>query len=438
MVKAFNKKESKRMTCHKKYKIRKKVREHNKKLAKTLKNSIKKKRKIDGSIPNLAPFKEELLLEAVNQSEVKNEQKKQKKKTPMVLTKPKAPTPQAVSAKSVSAHVTMSQCDVLLWVIDIRNPAECFCENMFSELTSDNKSIVFVLNKVDLVPKLVANQWYSVYSSKAPTFVLKSTEIILTECEQIISALKATLARFGGAKPLLTHLKQLSSEEKKVGVIGGAQVGKSSVISTILKQCGRTKAKKSTETKLSENLRLVTVPGLIERECNGILNVLNNMHQYMNYPTEVVTALTQCISKQDAMFHFTLPDYDHPKGLADALAVRYNLYFQKDPDHEAVGRLILKQLRDKKLKFYVACEDVPAGGASIPEDQIQDVHRLMFDGDALKLNSSELNIVITKKEKRRGNEMDIDEGDEEEMGSSEDGEDDEEEDEGSDFDEEMS
>ena len=53
MVKAFNKKESKRMTCHKKYKIRKKVREHNKKLAKTLKNSIKKKKKIDGNIPKL-------------------------------------------------------------------------------------------------------------------------------------------------------------------------------------------------------------------------------------------------------------------------------------------------------------------------------------------------------------------------------------------------
>ena len=161
MVKAFNKKESKRMTCHKKYKIRKKVREHNKKLAKTLKNSIKKKKKIDGNIPNLAPFKEELLLEAVNQHEVKNEQKKLKKKNPpMVVTKPKAETPQAISSKSVSAHVTMSQCDVLIWVIDIRSPAECFCEKTFSELSDANKSIVFVLNKVDLVPKSVANQWF--------------------------------------------------------------------------------------------------------------------------------------------------------------------------------------------------------------------------------------------------------------------------------------
>ena len=53
----------------------------------------------------------------------------------------------------------------------------------------------------------------------------------------------------------------LSLAEKKIGVIGGPQVGKSCVISTILKQCGRTKAKKATETKLSETLKLVTVPG---------------------------------------------------------------------------------------------------------------------------------------------------------------------------------
>ena len=49
--------------------------------------------------------------------------------------------------------------------------------------------------------------------------------------------------------------------EKKIGIIGGPQVGKSSVVSTILKQCGRTKAKRSTMTKLSDNLKLVTMPG---------------------------------------------------------------------------------------------------------------------------------------------------------------------------------
>merc|ERR1719228_2762134 len=159
-------------------------------------------------------------------------------------------------------------------------------------------------------------------------------------------------------------------------------------------------------------------------EYKGILNVIHNLHQFMNYPTEVLSALTRCISKQDAMFHFTLPDYQHPEGLPDALAVRYNLYHQKEPDHEAVGRFVLKQLRDKKLKFYVACEGA-VSGQGIPDEHLNDIKRLLYDGDALKLNSSELNIVITKKEKKRGNEMDVDEEESgQEMGSSEEEEDD--------------
>ena len=58
----------------------------------------------------------------------------------------------------------------------------------------------------------------------------------------------------------------------------------------------------------------------------GVLDVLHNIHQFMNHPTEVLSALARCISKQDAMFHFTLPDYKHPEGLPDALAVRLGLH----------------------------------------------------------------------------------------------------------------
>ena len=67
------------------------------------------------------------------------------------------------------------------------------------------------------------------------------------------------------------------------------------------------------------------ISGLIEMEYKGLLNVLHNIHNFMNYPTEVMMALAKCISKQDAMFHFTLPDYSHPEGLTDALAVRFVL-----------------------------------------------------------------------------------------------------------------
>uniref|UniRef100_A0A8C4WID0 Guanine nucleotide-binding protein-like 3 N-terminal domain-containing protein n=1 Tax=Gopherus evgoodei TaxID=1825980 RepID=A0A8C4WID0_9SAUR len=57
-------KASKRMTCHKRYKIQKKVREHSRKLRKEAKKRGHKKPKKDPGIPNAAPFKEEVLREA--------------------------------------------------------------------------------------------------------------------------------------------------------------------------------------------------------------------------------------------------------------------------------------------------------------------------------------------------------------------------------------
>ena len=68
---------------------------------------------------------------------------------------------------------------------------------------------------------------------------------------------------------------------------------------------------------------------------------------------------------------------------------RYNLVHNKEPDHEAVSRLILKQLRDQKLKFYVEGE-VISPDVEIPADVWQDVSKFIYTGDALKINSSEV------------------------------------------------
>merc|ERR1711939_1207964 len=125
---------------------------------------------------------------------------------------------------------------------------------------------------------------------------------------------------------------------------------------------------------------------------SGVLHVMDNLSQYMNYSSQVLVALSEHITKEAAMFHFTLPHYNHPEGLLDALAARYNTYYDKRPDHAAVGRLILKLLRDAKLKFYVDETEEETLQADIPEDMMQDVKRFLFEGDAIRITSSKLNI----------------------------------------------
>lgn len=73
------KKASKRMTCHKRYKIQKKVREHHRKLRKEAKKRGHKKPRKDPGVPNSAPFKEALLREAELRKQRLEELKQQQK-----------------------------------------------------------------------------------------------------------------------------------------------------------------------------------------------------------------------------------------------------------------------------------------------------------------------------------------------------------------------
>lgn len=80
MAKYCLKKASKRKSCAKRYKIEKKVKDHNRKLKKEAKKSNKKK----GApkpihVPNSCPFKEEILLEAERQRENAEKEKLAKK-----------------------------------------------------------------------------------------------------------------------------------------------------------------------------------------------------------------------------------------------------------------------------------------------------------------------------------------------------------------------
>lgn len=67
------------MTCHKRYKIQKKVREHHRKLRKEAKKRGHKKPKKDPGVPNSAPFKEALLREAELRKQQLEELKQQQK-----------------------------------------------------------------------------------------------------------------------------------------------------------------------------------------------------------------------------------------------------------------------------------------------------------------------------------------------------------------------
>jgi len=222
------KKKSKRLTCHKKYKIQRKVREHNRKERKEAKksgNSKFKQAKKDPGVPN-CPFKEEVLQEAERRKKAAEEMKeKQKKKRLEELMKRRkiadgsgigAKTTPATTEKDLvknaekrakefdAAHGSVSgdfgseaasstkdpsrmyikefkkvveAADVIIQVLDARDPLRSRCPQVESAVISagTSKRLVLLLNKVDLVPRDVVEKWLKYLRNEFPTLAFKAS-----------------------------------------------------------------------------------------------------------------------------------------------------------------------------------------------------------------------------------------------------------------------
>ncbi|TNN24729.1 Guanine nucleotide-binding protein-like 3 [Liparis tanakae] len=174
------KKASKRVSCSKRYKIQKKVRDHNRKLKKEAKkNPASKRAKKDLGVPSCAPFKEEVLREAELrrlQIEADKEKKrltkiearaqKKKKETSSKDKEPKAKKARQVLEKlpekptgpdKNSQHHLCSELnkvidasDVVLEVLDARDPLGCRCPQLEEAVLQrgGNKKLILVLSKI--------------------------------------------------------------------------------------------------------------------------------------------------------------------------------------------------------------------------------------------------------------------------------------------------
>eukprot|EP00288_Rhodomonas_lens_P005850 CAMPEP_0177743316 /NCGR_PEP_ID=MMETSP0484_2-20121128/29135_1 /TAXON_ID=354590 /ORGANISM="Rhodomonas lens, Strain RHODO" /LENGTH=564 /DNA_ID=CAMNT_0019257719 /DNA_START=82 /DNA_END=1774 /DNA_ORIENTATION=- len=290
---------SKRTTLHQKYKIQKKVKEHHRKARKAEKDRIKKQggkiaylRKKDPGVPNAWPFKEEVLREAEEHKE-----KLAKAKAEEILQRKRLREKQrkqlqagraigSSSGNSLAAlrnsamarqndfelqeenmraarktgdventrrayyrelHKIMENADVILEVLDARDPLGCrpIEVEKYIQQKDPSKRIVLVLNKIDLVPKENVTAWLKYLRRELPTIAIKcstqSQKLNIGRSKTAGSAaskdqLTGSSECIGGEQ-LLQLLKNYSRNSKikmavTVGVIGYPNVGKSSLINS--------------------------------------------------------------------------------------------------------------------------------------------------------------------------------------------------------------
>lgn len=402
------------MTCAKRYKIEKKVREHNRKIKKLNKlNEKKHKAPKPVSVPNKCPFKEEMLMEAEKARDKIKEEKLQKK---LALKKKRAErlsekrklenvgshekfmaeaqkkdeeferlatagtseeykseenNDRTVKAFVSEVRKTIEAADIIVEVLDARDPLGSRCRKVEQSVLDSGKRLILLLNKIDLVSKENVQKWLKYLRGQMPTIAFKAStqEQALRIGRFSTSNLHDISSKCIGADLLMKLFGNYCRNKDiktsiRVGVVGFPNVGKSSVINSMKRkrscnvgaQPGITKQLQ--EVELDKHIRLIDSPGVVlatAGEMDPVEMALKNALRVEALTDSVapVMAIIRRWSKDALMLHYNIPDFNTCEEFLALLARKIGrLKKGGRPDINAAAKKVLNDWNVGKLRYY--------------------------------------------------------------------------------------
>ncbi|CAD6994794.1 unnamed protein product [Ceratitis capitata] len=427
-LKRLKTKKSKRLSGRLKHKIEKKVREHTRKVRRETKKNPKKgskKQKLI-QIPNICPFKEDILKEVEEakkrQEEERNRRreafKKQRNdnkiKNLQDLVEDAAVRSEVHSSTNLDSIVdekaystggnkeqslkqyfkefkkVIQNADVILEVVDARDPLGTRCSEVEQAVRSSpgNKRLVLILNKADLVPRENLNSWIRYFRRFGPVTAFKaSTQDQSSKLgRRKLNQTKTEKAMQGsvcvGAELLMSMLGNYCRNKGiktsiRVGVVGIPNVGKSSIINSLTrgKTCsvgctpGITKVMQ--EVELDSKIKLIDCPGIVFTnfgKANTEAVVLKNAQRVgdVKDPFTVAESVLKRASKDYFCKLYDITEYDSFEEFFAKKAARMGKFLKKGvPDVVAAARSVLNDWNSGKIKY---CTQPPE------EEQRNDIH----------------------------------------------------------------
>lgn len=283
--------------------------------------------------------------------------------------------------------------DVVVMVLDVRDPLGTRCRHVENFLIKEkpHKHLVFVLNKVDLVPTWVTQRWVAILSSEYPTI-----------------AFHASLTHPFGKGAVINLLRQFSklhSDKKQisVGFVGYPNVGKSSVINTLRSKKVCKVAPIAGETKvwqyitLMQRIYLIDCPGVVyatsesetdtEKVLKGVVRIENCPE-----PEQYIPAVLEKVQKEYIVRTYSVLDWTDSEDFLTQLSKKMGKLLKKgEPDIPITARIVLNDWQRGKLPYYT-----PPEGFEIPKSKLKTQSEEIKERDKIDVDvkPDEANILI--------------------------------------------
>ncbi|KAF9545042.1 P-loop containing nucleoside triphosphate hydrolase protein [Agrocybe pediades] len=262
-------------------------------------------------------------------------------------------------------HKVVDESDIVILVLDARDPEGCrsrLVEEEVRRRESEGKRLVFVLNKIDLIPKSNAQEWLKYLRHSTPTLPFLSSSSAQHQRTNISSST---------APALLKLLKAYKPKAGSVtiGVVGYPNVGKSSLINSLKRskvcavaaQPGHTKDLQSVQ--LERGMRVIDSPGVVfddddyddgkgHKKSSVLLRNVVKVEDVED-PIAVVEEILLRTSPATLQKIYNVPEYTSTLEFLTMLALSNGRLLKGGtPDLNSAARQVLTDWNQQKIPYF--------------------------------------------------------------------------------------
>ncbi|KAF8915993.1 hypothetical protein CPB85DRAFT_1374751 [Mucidula mucida] len=237
-------------------------------------------------------------------------------------------------------HKVIEQSDIVVLVLDARDPEGCRSRLVEEEVRRHDKTLVFVLNKVDLIPKENAQAWLSHLRHSTPTLPFRAPSS---------SSLSGRHTTTAPALMKLLKAYKPKAGSVTVGVVGYPNVGKSSLINSLKRS--------------KRGMRIVDSPGVVFDEddfhekgesSKGSILLRNVVKvEDVDDPVAVVQEILTRTPRETITKLYGLPEFTSTLEFLTMLALKSGRLLKGGtPDLLSAARHVLMDWNHQKIPYF--------------------------------------------------------------------------------------